>query len=122
MASKQKKRKRFEVDVLYLYGDDDYGALSLEQAYDLEDLRDKCKADEQGCFTPPEKKTEEGEHNDDLSNCHASVETYSFSNEKDRETAIKMARQILASNVVDYDHSKNSNAHVLKAKTKKQKL
>lgn len=123
-GSKGIKRKRFEVDLLFLDGDGDYGALTLEQAYSHNILRQKCK-ENGGEFTPPSPKRKEKkqrstdnvassdqeEEDDDaddgdLSSCSASIETYTFSSKADQKTAIKMVESILNSDVIDEDHAK----------------
>src|SRR2546430_868559 len=87
------KRKRFLVELLHCRGDDDYGALHIEQEYGFEVARKRCKANG-GSASFGERQSSmpiDVEQDEDDGNCHAQLHTFEFSNANDRNTALEMA-------------------------------
>lgn len=96
----EEDRKKWEkvycVMVLYLSGDDDYGALNA-QNYGYDNIINNIIDDREECF-------EEEDFN-------VTFDVIIFDTEKDRDNAVRMVYGVI-NHAVDYDSSKHTDCHV----------
>ena len=97
--------KSYGLLILFLSGDDDYGALHAEE-YGVERLFDEYLA------TSPSASSSSASSSRDEGECdfNHEIELYEFSTHDDRNTAMDAIRAV-KSHVQDYDESKHSDTY-----------